>query len=130
MNQTINKPWGQEIILTEKDLPYTAKILLVHAGKKLSLQSHDQKIETLTLISGQATISLGDNLKTIKEENMLLQSGYTINPGQIHRISATTNCQIFEASTPEQGTTKRLQDDYQRPDETPTLRNSPNRGWP
>jgi mannose-6-phosphate isomerase-like protein (cupin superfamily) len=112
MQKIIKKPWGQEIILTEPDLPYTAKILSLKANTNLSLQYHDQKTETHTLISGQA------NLITDKTEPMVLHYGYTIMPGQTHRISALTDTLIFEASTPEQGTTVRLQDDYSRPNET------------
>jgi hypothetical protein len=33
-----------------------------------------------------------------------------------------TDCDIIEVSTPEQGTTWRLEDDYARPDETPQQR--------
>jgi len=39
------------------------------------------------------------------------------------------NAVIMEASTPETGTTIRLQDDYKRPDETEDVRKLDNRGW-
>jgi mannose-6-phosphate isomerase-like protein (cupin superfamily) len=129
MQQVIKKPWGQETILTEGSLPYAVKILFVKAGQRLSLQSHDQKTETLTLISGQANISLGPNQESIKESPMKNQTGYTILPNTVHRLEAISDCQIFEASTPEKGTTKRLEDDYQRTDETEKVRSSDNRGW-
>ena len=124
MQQIVNKPWGQETILSENHLPYTAKLLFVKAGQRLSLQLHDQKTETLTLISGQAKLISGPNQNTLTETIMQPQIGYTITPNTVHRISAITDCQIFEASTPEKGTTKRLEDDYKRPDETEILRNS------
>ncbi len=129
MQQIVSKPWGQEIILTESSLPYTAKILFIKAGQRLSLQFHDQKTETLTLISGQANLSLGSNQESVSEKPMETQTGYTILPNTVHRISAKSDCQIFEASTPEKGTTKRLADDYHRPDETEKIRHSDNRGW-
>ena len=37
--------------------------------------------------------------------------------------------QIVEASTREIGTTYRLQDDANRPNENEAVRNSPNQGW-
>ena len=124
MNQVIKKPWGHETILTPANSVYTAKFLQIKAGQRLSLQYHDQKTETLVLVSGQANITLDK-----KTEAMKPLLGYTITPPTIHRVEAVTDCQIFEASTPEQGTTYRLQDDFNRPNETPDIRNSSNRGW-
>lgn len=118
MQQIVKKPWGQEIILTEPGLPYTAKILCLKSGSNLSLQYHDQKTETLTLIHGQANLARGNQPGQLNTEVMASQTGYTIQPNTIHRIEATTDCQIFEASTPEKGTTFRLEDDYCRSNET------------
>ncbi|MCX6726746.1 MAG: cupin, partial [Candidatus Shapirobacteria bacterium] len=109
MSQTIVKPWGEEIILTESNLPYSGKILKVKAGLRLSLQYHDQKTETLTLISGEARIIIN---KTTQP--MVINQGYTILPKDIHRVEAVTDCVIFEVATPEVGTTFRLEDDYHR----------------
>ncbi len=125
MSSIINKPWGEEILLTEDNLSYAAKIAHTRAGQRWSLQYHDQKTETITLISGQATLTLGDQKIT-----MILNQGYTVKPQIVHRLEAITDCTTIEVSTPEKfGTTHRLEDDYHRPDETPNIRNSPNRGW-
>ncbi|MGA2968165.1 MAG: hypothetical protein ABSD69_03295, partial [Candidatus Levyibacteriota bacterium] len=48
--------------------------------------------------------------------------GYTTLIGQRHRLCGITDCDIIEFSTPEKGTTLRLEDDYKRPDETPEQR--------
>lgn len=117
MANIITKPWGEEIILTTPDLPYTAKIIKIKAGKRLSLQYHNQKTETLTLISGRANLIFGpsqDNLTTL---TLTPQKGITITPNTVHRLEGITDAIIFEASTPEIGTTFRLQDDYSRPNE-------------
>jgi mannose-6-phosphate isomerase-like protein (cupin superfamily) len=127
--QIVDKPWGREVILTTSDLPYTAKILEISAGKRLSLQYHDQKLETLCLISGEANIIWGTDKDNLKTEKMIREIGYTITPNIIHRFEAITDCQIYEASTGEIGTTFRLEDDANRPDETIEIRNSFNRGW-
>lgn len=129
MSNIIDKPWGKEIILTESNLPFTAKILEIYAGSKLSLQYHDQKIETLTLFQGSANITLGNSMENLITKPMEKKIGYTFTPKTIHRIEAITDCTVFEASTPETGTTYRLQDDYQRQNETQTVRDLPNRGW-
>lgn len=127
--QIIDKPWGREIILSTPDLPYTAKILEIKAGKRLSLQYHDQKLETLCLFSGEANIIWGKDQSNLITEKMIDGQGYTITPGTIHRFQAITNCRLFEASTPEIGTTYRLEDDANRNDETESVRNLPNRGY-
>lgn len=127
--QIIEKPWGREIILSPPNLPYAAKILEIKAGKRLSLQYHDQKLETLCLFSGQANIIWGKDQISLLTEKMVENEGYTITPNTVHRFEAITDCKIFEASTPETGTTYRLEDDSKRGDETEAVRNLPNRGY-
>ena len=109
----IEKPWGYEILLTTPDLTYSGKILHVLAGKRSSLQYHDQKTETLTLIRGQAKLLLEG-----KEFEMETDKGYQINPMQKHRYTGIIDCDIIEHSTPEIGNTVRLEDDYARGTET------------
>lgn len=128
-NIVINKPWGQETILTQPDLPYVAKIIHLNQAGVFSLQYHDKKLETITLYQGQARITLGNSPSTLKTEPMIENIGYTIHPGLYHQIEAISDCLIFEASTPEIGTTTRVQDKYNRPNETEDVRNLPNRGW-
>ena len=60
---------------------------------------------------------------------MELQKGYTVLPFQKHRIEAIEDSFFLEASSPETGTTVRLEDDYKRPDETEEVRSQKNRGW-
>jgi mannose-6-phosphate isomerase-like protein (cupin superfamily) len=127
--QIVDKPWGREIILTTPNLPYTAKILEIKSGKRLSLQYHDQKLETLCVISGDVNIIWGTDKNNLIVEKMIPGNGYTIQPNVIHRFEAITDCQLYEASTGEIGTTFRLEDDANRPNETEAIRNSENRGW-
>jgi mannose-6-phosphate isomerase len=122
--ERVEKPWGWELLLTPPESPVVGKILHINQGARFSYQYHDKKIETLCLISGRAKIILND-----EEAEMEPQKGYFIEPGDKHRIQGITDCEIMEASTKEEGTTVRLQDDYQRPDETEKLRKQPNRGW-
>jgi len=113
----VDKPWGYEMILTDPKSPYTAKLLFINQGEELSLQYHDQKTETLTLFSGQCKLIVGKNAQSLIENNMEMRTGYTFDPGTVHQIKAITDCLIFEASTPEIGTTYRLEDKYGRQDE-------------
>lgn len=125
----VEKPWGYEIIYTPDDALATGKILHVNAGKRLSLQYHDVKRETLCLIKGDALITLSNENDEQVEIKMELDKGYHVVPGQVHRVTAVTDADFIEASTPELGNTFRLQDDSNRPTETEELRKSDNRGW-
>lgn len=120
----IIKPWGYEIIFTPPDSLVTGKILHLKQGARFSYQYHEKKQETLCLLNGQAKIILND-----EGTKMESQKGYFIKPMVKHRCQAVTDCDILETSTKEEGTTVRLEDDYQRPDETEELRKQPNRGW-
>jgi mannose-6-phosphate isomerase-like protein (cupin superfamily) len=116
--QRVSKPWGYELLTTPPDLPYAGKLLFVTAGRRLSLQSHDEKTETMTLLSGRAVLLLEDAFGNLREEEMRTHSGYSIRAGQRHRLSALTDALVAECSTPESGITLRFEDDYGRGDET------------
>jgi mannose-6-phosphate isomerase len=115
----IEKPWGYEILLSPPDAPYASKIIHVQAGKRLSLQLHDTKVETQTLVTGQGILVLEGADGELHDVQMQPGVGYHIAVGQRHRLCATADqdATIFEASSPELGKTLRLADDYNRPDE-------------
>jgi hypothetical protein len=129
MSKTVIKPWGQEIILTPPDLPYTGKIITIHQGKRWSLQYHDQKIETLCLFQGSAKIILANEQDELTEITMEPLKGYQTTPGQRHRVVGVTDCDILESSMPEVGNTFRVEDDSHRGTETEKTRKMKNRGW-
>lgn len=118
----IKKPWGHEFIFTQSDLPYTGKILHIKAGKRLSLQIHDAKQESCFLINGRCNLIIENSKGNLETIQIKPKNGYTIKIGQKHRFQAITNCNIFEVSTPEIGITYRLEDDYDRPNETQEIR--------
>lgn len=125
----VEKPWGYEIIWTPDDSPATGKLLHILAGKRISLQYHDQKRETLYLASGEAVITLSNENDTPVEMPMELSKGYHVMPGQVHRITAVSDSDVYESSTPEMGNTVRIQDDAGRSTETEEMRKLENRGW-
>ena len=116
----VDKPWGHEILLTPEGVPYAAKLIHVKAGKRLSLQIHDTKVETQTLLAGRGSLVLEGPDGELHEVPLEPGVGYHIAVGQRHRLCAAPDedVVIFEASTPELGTTYRLEDDFARPDET------------
>lgn len=118
----IEKPWGFELHWTPDGLPYTGKILHINAGARLSLQLHDQKRESWLLLQGRAKVVWQDPSGELIETELAPGVGYTCGLGQVHRLIGITDCEVIEASTPEIGTTWRLEDDYARPHETPEQR--------
>ena len=125
----VNKPWGWEIHWVPDDKPYMGKVLHVNEGKRLSLQIHDKKQESWFIINGRAKVVWDNDKGELIETELEPDKGYTTEVGQRHRLVGITNCDILEVSTPEIGTTYRLEDDYKRPDETEEMRQDPNRGW-
>lgn len=118
----VPKPWGHELIFTHSSLPYTGKVIFIKAGKRLSLQVHDQKIESWILKSGEAKVLWDNDSGELVETKLNKNKGFTSQVGQRHRLIGITDCEVFEVSTPEVGTTYRLEDDYRRPDETEEMR--------
>ena len=124
LERRIEKPWGYEILLSPPDAPYTSKLIHVRAGKRLSLQLHDVKVETQTLVAGRGMLVLEGTDGELHTVEMRPGVGYHVAVGQRHRLCAAPDqdATVFETSTPELGTTLRLEDDYARPDETEQLR--------
>lgn len=118
----IEKPWGYELHWVREGEPYIGKILHINAGARLSLQVHDQKQESWFMMNGRAAVIWEDENGGLIETELQPGVGYSTKIGQKHRLKGITDCDIIEASTPEAGTTWRLEDDYARPDETPEQR--------
>ena len=109
---TVPKPWGHETIWAHTSR-YVGKILHINAGQALSVQYHNNKDETVHLLSGELVyrVKLGDEL-----EDMHLRGGesFRICPGTIHQMEAVTDCDVLEVSTPELDDVVRLSDRYGR----------------
>lgn len=125
----IKKPWGYELHFVPEGKPYMGKILHINRGKRLSLQVHDQKMESWYKLSGQVTIIWENSKGNLIETNMEDGVGYTTQVGQKHRLVGVETADVLEVSTPEIGNTFRLEDDYSRPTETEEMRKDPNRGF-
>lgn len=114
----VEKPWGYELHWVPENLPYMGKVLHINKDKRLSLQIHDKKQESWFLLSGRAKVVWDNNKGELIETELENGKGYTCALGQRHRLIGITDCDVLEVSTPEIGTTYRLEDDYKRPDET------------
>jgi mannose-6-phosphate isomerase len=128
LHRRVEKPWGWETIWAESG-QYTGKFLHVWAGNRLSLQYHDDKVETQCLLSGRAVLVIEMADASLQEIPMEIGKGYAVHPYQVHRLVAIEDSELVEVSTPERGTTVRLEDDFLRADETEATRSLPGRGW-
>jgi mannose-6-phosphate isomerase-like protein (cupin superfamily) len=109
----IDKPWGYELIWADtKD--YVGKILHIESGKRLSLQYHVKKDETIMVQSGTLRFEFGDNDLSMKFVNMQPGESFHIYPGLLHRMSGITDVDVVEVSTPHLDDVVRVKDDYGR----------------
>lgn len=119
----VEKPWGFELHWVPADAPYLGKLLHINEGARLSLQVHDEKQESWFIISGQGAVIWENEKGELVETELRPGVGYSTKIGQKHRLKGLAGgCDIIEVSTPERGTTWRLEDDYTRPHETPEQR--------
>lgn len=118
----VDKPWGYELHWVPENKPYIGKVLHINAKKRLSLQVHDEKQESWFIIKGEGKVIWENDNGELIETILEYGQGYTTEVGQRHRLVGITDCDIIEVSTPEKGTTYRLEDDFKRPDETPDQR--------
>lgn len=118
----VDKPWGYELHWVRPDAPYLGKVLHINAGARLSLQVHDAKQESWLVMNGRAAVIWENERGELVETELQPGQGYSTQIGQKHRLKGLTETDIVEVSTPEAGTTWRLEDDYARPHETPEQR--------
>jgi len=119
----VEKPWGYELHWVPADAPYIGKLLHINEGCRLSLQVHDEKQESWFIVGGRGSVIWEDSQGKLVETELQPGVGYSTKVGQKHRLKGLKGgCDIIEVSTPEKGTTWRLEDDYARPHETPEQR--------
>jgi mannose-6-phosphate isomerase len=111
------KPWGHEQIFAAVEGEYVGKIIYVNAGGSLSLQYHNHKDETISVISGTADVQYGPIGGKLTERRF--EPGDTIHlpAGIVHRITAVTDLVFAESSTAPAGwrdDVVRLEDSYGR----------------
>lgn len=121
----IEKPWGYEIHWVPEDVPYMGKILHINEGARLSMQVHDEKQESWIIMNGNGAVIWEDASGSMIETTLEPGKGFSTKVGQKHRLKGLEGgCDILEVSTPEAGTTWRLEDDYARQHQTPEERDA------
>jgi mannose-6-phosphate isomerase len=111
--RTVPKPWGHELIWALTDR-YCGKILVIEAGKRLSLQRHERKDESIHVVSGRLLLYLEDDAGNVVTTELGPGRGAHIPVGRIHRYEALERVEILEVSTPEIDDVVRIEDDFGR----------------
>ncbi len=111
--RVVQKPWGHELIWAHSE-HYVGKVLHIKAGHALSTQYHQQKDETIHLLSGQMIYRIGDGVDGLREVPFKVGDSFRNTPGTIHQMEAVTDCDVLEASTPHLDDVVRLADRYGR----------------
>jgi len=110
---TVHRPWGTYTIL--EDTPgYKIKRIEVKPGKRLSLQKHFHRSEHWIVVSGTATVTVGDQKYLVRPN----ESTY-IKMGEIHRLENEGKIPVIliEAQVGEytgEDDIVRLEDDFKR----------------
>ncbi len=104
----VEKPWGYELwwAVTDK---YVGKLIHVNRGQALSLQYHNVKHESMYVVSGEAIIMVDGSPQTMGPGDAV-----EIPPLTQHRLTAVTDVDVMEVSTPELDDVVRLEDHYGR----------------
>ena len=109
----VPKPWGHELIWALTDR-YCGKVLVIEAGKRLSLQRHAVKDESILVTAGRLRLYLEDDAGTVQVEELGPGDDRHVRTGRIHRYEAIERCELVEVSTPELDDVVRLEDDFGR----------------
>jgi mannose-1-phosphate guanylyltransferase len=78
--QTVSRPWGTYSVLESTDR-YKMKRIVVKPGERLSLQKHLHRSEHWVVVSGTATVTVGDRIFLVRPN----ESTY-IPAGEMHRL--------------------------------------------
>lgn len=111
----VPKPWGWELWWAQTDR-YAGKILHVERGHALSYQMHRKKDETIFVLRGELELELARPGGRRRRRRLVPGDNARIRPGDRHRMTAVTTCDVLEASSPELDDLVRLDDRYGRID--------------
>lgn len=112
-NLHIDKPWGSEDIIEHND-NYVVKKLYMKEGHQCSLQYHELKTETITVLSGKLLIYTGNDVNNLEQKEYNIGESITIKPYTFHRMKGLTDCIYLETSTNELWDVIRIEDLYGR----------------
>ena len=113
MTTRVDKPWGHELIWAHTER-YVGKVLVIRAGKRLSLQYHEHKDESIYVVRGRMRLHLEGDDGVLATEALGPGDHRRVPTGRQHRFEAIEDTELMEVSTPELDDVVRIQDDFGR----------------
>ncbi|MBU2649195.1 phosphomannose isomerase type II C-terminal cupin domain [bacterium] len=113
LNSEYHRPWGHYIILADED-DHKVKRIVVKPQKRLSLQLHHKRSEHWYIISGEAEITLGNQILHLKQGEIVdipVETAHRVrNPGTVDLVFI----EIQTGTYFEEDDIVRLEDDFGR----------------
>jgi len=108
-----HRPWGYYVVLSDEP-DHKVKRIMVHPGKRLSLQRHKHRSEHWVIVKGDALVTLDD-----KEFQLSKGMSIDVPTGAVHRIENTgmeelAFIEIQQGSYFGEDDIERLEDDFGR----------------
>jgi mannose-6-phosphate isomerase-like protein (cupin superfamily) len=109
----VPKPWGYELIWAET-VRYVGKLIAIETGRRLSLQLHERKEESVYVLAGLLRLHLEDDQGTMQFADLGPGDHAHIPPRRRHRFEALERVELIEVSTADLDDVVRLEDDFGR----------------
>jgi len=109
----VEKPWGWELWWTVTER-YVGKVIFISAGRRLSLQYHNHKDESIFVIEGEMVLHLENDEGNLDAIELGAGEFRRVPVGKRHRFEAVTDTRLIEVSTPELDDVVRIEDDFGR----------------
>lgn len=93
-----DKPWGNEEVLSKND-SFILKRSFIKAGNQSSLHFHNEKKETIYVLTGSIKLTISDKDGNLQKIILMPNQSYTIESKQIHRLEAVQDCFYLEVSS-------------------------------
>ncbi|MDX1916919.1 MAG: mannose-1-phosphate guanylyltransferase/mannose-6-phosphate isomerase [Rickettsiaceae bacterium] len=95
------RPWGSYQVIDEGQI-HKVKLIIVHPGKKLSLQYHHNRAEHWVVVKGVAEVQIGEEMKNLYENDsiyipkLMKHSLHNIGEVDLHLIEVQTGSYLGE----------------------------------
>lgn len=114
MQEHALRPWGSYTVLHEQEASHKVKLIVVSAGQRLSLQSHQLRAEHWFVVSGEGVVSRDDERIPVGPG-----SSIDIGMGMRHRIESTGSgalvfIEVQHGASFDEDDIVRYEDDYGR----------------
>src|SRR4029078_4015484 len=90
---------------------YCAKVIVIETGRRLSLQYHQRKDESVYVVSGRLRLHLEDDAGLMTGRELGAGGRWRVPVGRRPRFEAAERVELIEVSTPELDDVIRVEDD-------------------